>query len=144
MESLVNKAVKSLAVGNVARLTRTYLTLSLHDIASKAGLAGGAAAAERTIVGMIGTDEIRATVSQADAVVSFHDASGDLFSTSSFSAKLVSCVEEAQEMSERLRRADESVRSDRAFIARQAEASHGSLGGSLRGMRVGGDDYGDA
>lgn len=144
LESLVNKAVKSLAVGNVARLTRTYLTLSLHDIASKAGLAGGAAAAERTIVGMIGTDEIRATVSQADAVVSFHDASGDSFSTSSFSAKLVSCVEEAQEMSERLRRADESVRSDRAFIARQAEASHGSLGGSLRGMRVGGDDYGDA
>ena len=115
-----------------------------HDIASKAGLAGGAAAAERTIVGMIGTDEIRATVSQADAVVSFHDASGDSFSTSSFSAKLVSCVEEAQEMSERLRRADESVRSDRAFISRQAEVSHGSLGGSLRGMRVGGDDYGDA
>ena len=144
LESLVDKAVRSLAFGNVARLTRTYLTLSLDDIAKQAGLAGGAAAAERAIVGMIGDDEIRATVSQADGAVSFHDASGDLFSTSSFSAKLVSCVEEAQEMSERLRRADESVRSDRAFIARQAEASHGSLGGSLRGMRVGGDDFGDA
>ena len=144
LENLARDAVKSLVVGNVARLTRTYLTLSLEDIAREAGLAGGAVAAERTIVRMIGDDEIRATVSQADGAVSFHDASGDLFSTSSFSAKLVSCVEEAQEMSERLRRADESVRSDRAFIARQAEASHGSLGGSLRGMRVGGDEHGDA
>jgi len=143
VEGLVRAVVESVGGRHVARLTKTYLTLSLDDIAREAGLAGGAAEAERTILRMIGTDEIRASVSRADGMVSFHDASGDQFSTARFSAKLEACISEAQVMSERLRRADESIRSDRQFLAKQAEASHGSLGGSLRGMRVGGDDLGD-
>lgn len=143
VEGLVRAVVESVGGRHVARLTKTYLTLSLDDIAREAGLAGGAAEAERTILRMIGTDEIRASVSRADGMVSFHDASGDQFSTARFSAKLEECISEAQVMSERLRRADESIRSDRQFLAKQVEASHGSLGGSLRGMRVGGDDLGD-
>ena len=137
LESLVNKAVKSLAVGNVARLTRTYLTLSLDDIASKAGLAGGAAAPERTIVGMIGDDEIRATVSQADAVVSFHDASGDSFSTSSFSAKLVSCVEEAH--------GDVGAAATRGRVGSERQGVHLEAGGGVArvaGREPAGDEGG--
>ena len=66
---------------NVQRLTQTYLTLSLTDIAAAVHLQGGAAEAERIVVRMIEDGEIFASVSQRDGMVSFHEIAADQYSS---------------------------------------------------------------
>ena len=56
---------------SVKRLTQTYLTLSLADIAAKTGLEGESV--ESTILEMIEKGEIFASINQRDGMVSFLD-----------------------------------------------------------------------
>ena len=70
---LVKQCVAALHSKNIQRLTKTFLTLSLADMANRVGLDGGAAEAERHVLKMIEEGAIHATINQKDGMVSFHD-----------------------------------------------------------------------
>lgn len=67
---LVKQCVESLYKRNIQRLTQTYLTLSLEDIATSVALPS-ARDAELRILRMIGAGEIHATINQKDGMVRF-------------------------------------------------------------------------
>lgn len=69
-EGLVKQCLSSLSTGNIKRLTQTYVTLSLEDIASSAQLSS-AQAAEMKVLDMIAQSQIFARINQADGMVSF-------------------------------------------------------------------------
>lgn len=70
---LVKQVVSSLYKKNIQRLTKTFLTLSLTDVASRVQLPGPGDA-ERYILNMIEDGDIFATINQKDGMVIFHDA----------------------------------------------------------------------
>ncbi|KAF6202310.1 hypothetical protein GE061_004708 [Apolygus lucorum] len=69
---LTKQVVASLDKKNIQRLTKTFLTLSLTDVASRVQLSSPAQA-ERYILNMIEEGEIFATINQKDGMVVFHD-----------------------------------------------------------------------
>lgn len=69
---LVKQVVSSLYKKNIQRLTKTFLTLSLADVASRVQLSGPAEA-ERYILNMIKSGEIFASINQKDGMVVFKD-----------------------------------------------------------------------
>lgn len=69
---LVNQVTASLYKKNIQRLTQTFLTLSLVDVANKVHLSGPAEA-EKYILNMIKSGEIFASINQKDGMVVFRD-----------------------------------------------------------------------
>ncbi|XP_042463912.1 COP9 signalosome complex subunit 3-like isoform X1 [Zingiber officinale] len=69
---LVKQVLSSLYKRNIQRLTQTYLTLSLQDIANVAQL-NNPKEAEMHVLQMIQDGEIFATINQKDGMVSFHE-----------------------------------------------------------------------
>ncbi|PKA65926.1 COP9 signalosome complex subunit 3 [Apostasia shenzhenica] len=69
---LVKQVLSSLYKRNIQRLTQTYLTLSLQDIANTVNL-NSAKDAEMRVLQMIQDGEIFATINQKDGMVSFHE-----------------------------------------------------------------------
>lgn len=69
---LTKQVLASLYKKNIQRLTKTFLTLSLSDVASRVQLPGPGDA-EKYILNMIEEGEIFATINQRDGMVIFHD-----------------------------------------------------------------------
>lgn len=69
---LVKQVSSVLYKKNIQRLTKTFLTLSLSDVASRVGLPSPADA-ERHILNMIENKQIFATINQKDGMVVFRD-----------------------------------------------------------------------
>ncbi|XP_030385340.1 COP9 signalosome complex subunit 3 [Scaptodrosophila lebanonensis] len=69
---LAKQVATSLYKKNIQRLTKTFLTLSLSDVASRVQLSS-ATEAERYILKMIKSGEIYATINQKDGMVLFKD-----------------------------------------------------------------------
>ncbi|KAJ8877951.1 hypothetical protein PR048_022414 [Dryococelus australis] len=69
---LCKQVVASLYKKNIQRLTKTFLTLSLSDVASRVQLSGPTDA-EKYILNMIEDGDIFATINQKDGMVIFHD-----------------------------------------------------------------------
>ncbi|CAG9770503.1 unnamed protein product [Ceutorhynchus assimilis] len=69
---LVKQVSSVLYKKNIQRLTKTFLTLSLTDVASRVGLPGPADA-EKHILSMIENGQIYATINQKDGMVVFSD-----------------------------------------------------------------------
>ncbi|XP_026326445.1 COP9 signalosome complex subunit 3 [Hyposmocoma kahamanoa] len=70
---LVNQVTSSMYKKNIQRLTKTFLTLSLSDVASRVQLTGPAQA-ETYILNMIEEGEIYAMINQKDGMVVFLDS----------------------------------------------------------------------
>ncbi|XP_047522997.1 COP9 signalosome complex subunit 3 [Pieris napi] len=70
---LVNQVINSMYKKNIQRLTKTFLTLSLSDVASRVQLSGPAQA-ETYILNMIEEGEIYAMINQKDGMVVFLDS----------------------------------------------------------------------
>ncbi|CAG9791965.1 unnamed protein product [Diatraea saccharalis] len=70
---LVNQVLSSMYKKNIQRLTKTFLTLSLSDVASRVQLSGPAQA-ETYILNMIEEGEIYAMINQKDGMVVFLDS----------------------------------------------------------------------
>lgn len=71
---LVKQVAASLYKKNIQRLTKTFLTLSLADVAARVQLSGPAEA-EKYILNMIKSGEIFATINKKDGMVVFKDDS---------------------------------------------------------------------
>jgi len=85
---LVAQAAASQTKSNIKRLTKTFVTLSLTDVAAKVGLQTSKEAEEK-IVSMIEEGSIHARISQKDGMVQF-DANPERFD----SVKMLSILEE--------------------------------------------------
>ncbi|CAB3224909.1 unnamed protein product [Arctia plantaginis] len=70
---LVNQVLSSMYKKNIQRLTKTFLTLSLSDVAARVQLSGPAQA-ESYILNMIEEGEIYAMINQKDGMVVFLDS----------------------------------------------------------------------
>nr|XP_039261206.1 COP9 signalosome complex subunit 3-like [Styela clava] len=69
---LVKQVIASLHKRNIQRLTKTFITLSLSDVSSRAHLSSPQEA-ETQLRNMIDDGEIYATINQKDGMVSFYD-----------------------------------------------------------------------
>ncbi|MFT7797979.1 COP9 signalosome complex subunit 3 [Arapaima gigas] len=69
---LVKQCLSSLYKKNIKRLTKTFLTLSLQDMANRVQLSSPQEA-EKYVLHMIEHGEIYATINQKDGMVNFHD-----------------------------------------------------------------------
>lgn len=70
---LVKQCVSSIYKKNIQRLTKTFLTLSLADMAERVKLSGPQEA-EKYVLNMIEDGEIFASINQKDGMVRFHDS----------------------------------------------------------------------
>ena len=69
---MARQAYQALFEQNIQRLTKTYITLSLADIADKVKLSSPAEA-ERRVLKMIEEGKVFAAISQQDGMVVFKD-----------------------------------------------------------------------
>ncbi|OAY66405.1 COP9 signalosome complex subunit 3, partial [Ananas comosus] len=97
---LVKQVLSSLYKRNIQRLTQTYLTLSLQDIANAVQLKTPKEA-EMHVLRMIQDGEIFATINQKDGMVSFHED-----------------PEQLMALSKKLRSIDEQISCDPAYVSK--------------------------
>ncbi|XP_041973548.1 COP9 signalosome complex subunit 3 [Aricia agestis] len=104
---LVNQVLSSMYKKNIQRLTKTFLTLSLSDVASRVQLSGPAQA-ESYILNMIEEGEIYALINQKDGMVVFLDNPEKYSSPETLSVleqQMTSCIklhQYIQEMDEQI------------------------------------------
>lgn len=142
---LIQQCKAKLTRRNIKRLTETFLTLSLSDIATRVNLPD-AAAAELALVGMIADREIFATINQLTATVSFHDDPEE-FTTLASTELLQQETADAAELYAKVMALDVELRKSTKFIKKTTQKSSNSTdgaGGSGGGALLGELDGMDA
>ncbi|XP_046610346.1 COP9 signalosome complex subunit 3 [Neodiprion virginianus] len=104
---LVKQVLRYLYKKNIQRLTKTFLTLSLTDVASRAQLPGPTEA-EQYILNMIEDGEIFATINQKDGMVVFHD-DPEKYNSPEMLARLEKEMEACTELDKRVLEMEEEV-----------------------------------
>ncbi|CAO3685183.1 unnamed protein product [Umbelopsis vinacea] len=129
---LANQCLRALQHQKIQGLTRTYITLSVSDIAEKAGFTGEHANAEveKSILEMVEQGHIFASIEHTgsgdhDEMVSFHD-NPDTYDTSASLAVLDNKISQAVMIGERLGRQDKSTALNRDFLSRMLLMGDGS------------------
>jgi len=117
---LAKQLAAALPARGVARLTSTYLTLPLADIAAAAGL-GSAAEAEGLVLRMVADGDIFATIDARAGVVAFSEEPG-AFDTRRVAQQLQRCVDNVVALSQRLRSLDEALAAEPAYVQRAVQA----------------------
>ncbi|GIL55062.1 hypothetical protein Vafri_10707 [Volvox africanus] len=125
---LMRQVVSSLAVRSIQRLTQSFLTLSLADIAVNTGLSG-AEEAEAKILRMVAAGQIRAKIDGRSGMVHFADetragtgaaasSSGSMWDSAAGVAALDDRMRQVLELGKRLQQAHEMVSQDRAYLSK--------------------------
>ncbi|KAG2435820.1 hypothetical protein HXX76_007015 [Chlamydomonas incerta] len=154
---LVKQVVACLTVRSIQRLTQTFITLSLSDIAGNAGLAS-AAEAEEHILRMVAAGQIHAKIDGRTGMVRFADetrSAGEAGASSSAGpggswdnaagvAALDERLRQVLELNKRLQQAHEMVSQDRAYLSKVTarERSKYDLAGGGGGLGGGGSSQG--
>jgi len=113
---LVKQARESLIRRNIQRLTNTYITLSLSDIARSAPLQSPKEA-EKYVMSMIEDGAIFATINQRDGMVSFLDNPED-YDSSVQVAQLDQKIQEVMALSEKLKGVDKLIQTNPKYIVK--------------------------
>ncbi|KAJ3681153.1 hypothetical protein LUZ60_015642 [Juncus effusus] len=113
---LVKQVLASLYKRNIQRLTQTYLTLSLQDIANSVQLKT-AKDAEMHVLHMIQDGEIYATINQKDGMVSFHEDPEE-YKTCEMVDHLDTSIQRLMALSGKLNSIDEHVSCDPAYLSK--------------------------
>ncbi|KAL9646582.1 hypothetical protein ABK040_006576 [Willaertia magna] len=115
---LMKQCLSALHRRNIQKLTSTYVTLSLADIAKTAHLKD-AKEAEAYLFKMIDDGEINARINQKDGMVTFEeDHESANFDSAWTSQTLDSRISKAIDLTKRLKRMDNEISSSTAYIAR--------------------------
>uniref|UniRef100_A0A8C0I5G1 COP9 signalosome complex subunit 3 n=1 Tax=Balaenoptera musculus TaxID=9771 RepID=A0A8C0I5G1_BALMU len=117
---LVKQCLSSLYKKNIQRLTKTFLTLSLQDMASRVQLSGPQEA-EKYVLHMIEDGEIFASINQKDGMVSFHDNPEKYNNPAmlhNIDQEMLRCIE----LDERLRAMDQEITVNPQFVQKVTEA----------------------
>lgn len=112
---LVKQVSATLVKKNIQKLTRTFLTLSLADVASLVGLTGGAAEAEEYLLNMIKSREIFATINQKDGMVVFKDDPEKYDSPEMFVA-VQEEMTRVMSLNEQIRKMDEDIMLNMMYV----------------------------
>jgi len=115
---LVQQVVASQTRTSIRRLTRTFITLSLVDLANRVGLVSPQEV-EKEIVGMIEAGSIHATISQADGMVRF-DTNPESYSSADMLRMLEEEVNLAMVLDRQVVAMEEEMMVSPAFIKKMA------------------------
>ncbi|THU43989.1 hypothetical protein C4D60_Mb02t02650 [Musa balbisiana] len=113
---LVKQVLSSLYKHNIQRLTQTYLTLSLQDIANAAQLKTPNDA-EMHVLQMIQDGEISASINQKDGMASFYE-DPEQYKTCGMIGPIDSFIQRLMELSKKLSSLDEQISCDLAHLTR--------------------------
>ncbi|XP_020578950.1 COP9 signalosome complex subunit 3 [Phalaenopsis equestris] len=113
---LVKQVLSSLYKRNIQRLTQTYLTLSLQDIANAVHL-NSSKEAELRVLQMIQDGDIFATINQKDGMVSFHE-DPEQYKTCEMIDQIDSSIQRLMALSKKLTAIDEHISCDPAYVSK--------------------------
>ncbi|XP_022101393.1 COP9 signalosome complex subunit 3-like [Acanthaster planci] len=111
---LVKQVESSMFAKNIQRLTKTFLTLSLSDIARRVHL-NSAKEAELHVLSMIEEGQIYASISKKDGMVSFHD-NPEKYDNPSLLKHLEGEMRECIMLDEKLRQMEQEISVTPQFI----------------------------
>ncbi|CAJ1947596.1 unnamed protein product [Sphenostylis stenocarpa] len=113
---LVKQVVSSMYKRNIQRLTQTYLTLSLQDIASTVQL-NSPKEAEMHVLQMIQDGEIYATINQKDGMVRFLE-DPEQYKTCEMIEHIDSSIQRIMALSRKLTAMDEQISCDQLYLSK--------------------------
>ncbi|KAF2305982.1 hypothetical protein GH714_009245 [Hevea brasiliensis] len=113
---LVKQVLSSMYKRNIQRLTQTYLTLSLQDIANTVQL-NSPKEAEMHVLQMIQDGEIYATINQKDGMVRFLE-DPEQYKTCEMIKHIDSSIQRMMELSKKLTTMDELMSCDPLYLAK--------------------------
>ncbi|XP_071734956.1 COP9 signalosome complex subunit 3-like [Rutidosis leptorrhynchoides] len=113
---LVKQVVKSMHKRNIQRLTQTYLTLSLQDIANTAQI-NTPKEAEMHVLEMIEDGEIFAAINQKDGMVRFLEDPEE-YKTCEIIEHIDSSIQRRMKLSKKLTANDESMSCDPLYLSK--------------------------
>lgn len=113
---LVKQVLSSLYKRNIQRLTQTYLTLSLQDIANIVQL-DNSKQAEMHVLQMIQDGDIFATINQKDGMVSFHE-DPEQYKSCEMIEHIDLSIQRIMALSKKLSAIDEHISCDPAYQAK--------------------------
>ncbi|XP_068303732.1 COP9 signalosome complex subunit 3 isoform X2 [Pyrus communis] len=113
---LVKQVISSMYKRNIQRLTQTYLTLSLQDIANSVQL-NSAKEAEMHVLRMIEDGEIFATINQKDGMVRFLE-DPEQYKTCHMIEHIDSSIQRIMALSRKLTAIDENISTDPLFMSK--------------------------
>ncbi|RWS10457.1 COP9 signalosome complex subunit 3-like protein [Dinothrombium tinctorium] len=111
---LVKQCLSSLHKKNIQRLTKTFLTLSLSDMANRVQLAN-AKEAENYILRMIEDKEIFASINQKDGMVVFLD-NPEKYNTATMFRRLEDDMKVCMYLEDKLRKMDQEIAVSAKYI----------------------------
>uniref|UniRef100_A0A673AMA7 COP9 signalosome complex subunit 3 n=1 Tax=Sphaeramia orbicularis TaxID=375764 RepID=A0A673AMA7_9TELE len=114
---LVKQCLSSLYKKNIQRLTKTFLTLSLQDMASRVQLSGPQEA-EKYVLHMIEDGEIYASINQKDGMVCFHD-NPEKYNNPAMLHKIDQEMLKCIELDEKLKSMDQEITVNPQFVYAQ-------------------------
>lgn len=113
-QGLVKQCMTAMYKKNIQRLTKTFMTLSLTDMASRAHLSTKADA-EKYVLHMIEDGEIFATVNQRDDMVTFHD-NPEKYNGISMLGKLDEEMKKCMDLDEKLKVMEREISVNPQFV----------------------------
>ncbi|KAG0467860.1 hypothetical protein HPP92_017188 [Vanilla planifolia] len=113
---LVKQVLSSLYKRNIQRLTQTYLTLSLQDIADTVQLSTSKDA-ELRVLQMIQDGDIFASINQKDGMVSFHE-DPEQYKTCKMIEHVDSSIQRMMALSKKLTEIEEHISCDPAYLSK--------------------------
>uniref|UniRef100_A0A6M2CR81 COP9 signalosome complex subunit 3 n=1 Tax=Rhipicephalus microplus TaxID=6941 RepID=A0A6M2CR81_RHIMP len=131
---LTKQCLASLYKKNIQRLTKTFLTLSLTDMASRVQLSG-TGDAEKHILNMIEDEEIFASINQKDGMVVFVD-NPEKYNTPVMFKRLEEEMRKFIQLNDKLKQMDQDIATDPKYIQKcsgqQEDEQPGSSVGSSK------------
>jgi len=136
---LVKQTIQALVRRKIQRLTSTYVTLSLSDIAQQANLSSSGEA-EAHVASMIEDGAIFARIDQKAEMLSFLDDPED-YNTMEMVDQLDAKLKAVMKLGEKLQQVNRDILLDSRYISNQMNEYWGGPGGREGGMhRMGHDD----
>lgn len=113
---LIKQCITALSRNTIQKLTETYLTLSLNDIAKTAKISSSEDA-EKVLLSMIEKGEIKGVISQKDKKVSFNEEIRE-FNSQETNSILDQKINQSIELCYKLKRMDQDIGKSVTYIAR--------------------------
>jgi len=115
---LIKQCIQALYRGNIKRHTRTYLTLSLDQIASSVKLSSPKEA-EKFVLRMIENGEIYATINQKDGMLNFLDDPEE-YNDNKMLNQLDANIKKSMGLAQRVRAVDQEIASSIPYLQKTA------------------------
>ena len=124
---MIKQCIEALKQRKIQRLTSTYLTLSLDDIAQNAGLSS-AKEAEQYVLSMVASGKIFARIEQQDGMVFFSEDTEEQYDCDEVIARFDQEIHHAIALSKRLQAIDQEVSLNTSYLNKTAARERGGGG----------------